>query len=101
MKAAIIIFPGTNREQDMKHALELAGFQTEFLHCQDKALPDNTDLVVLPGGFSYGDYLRTGAMSAVTQLWIASKNLQRMAEKFWVSVMVSKSYVKLDYCQVF
>ena len=81
MKAAIVIFPGTNREQDMRHALELAGFETEFVFCSASALPDNIDLVVLPGGFSYGDYLRTGAMSAVTPIMDAVKTFAKKGGK--------------------
>ena len=63
MKAAIVVFPGTNREVDMKDALERAGAETVMAWHGDAALPD-CDLVVLPGGFSYGDYLRCGAMAA-------------------------------------
>lgn len=74
MKAAIIIFPGTNREQDMQYALSLAGFQTEFIFCRAEKLPENIDLAVLPGGFSFGDYLRTGAMSANTPIMDDIKN---------------------------
>lgn len=81
MKAAIIIFPGTNREQDMRHALTLAGFETEFLFCRESTLPEGTDLVVLPGGFSYGDYLRTGAMSAVTPIMDAVKEFAKKGGK--------------------
>jgi phosphoribosylformylglycinamidine synthase I len=64
MKAAIITFPGTNRERDMRVALKRAtGHEPTMLFHRD-ALPAGLDLVVLPGGFSYGDYLRCGAMAA-------------------------------------
>jgi phosphoribosylformylglycinamidine synthase len=64
MKAAIVIFPGTNRERDMQAALaRSAGRQPALIWHQETALPD-LDLVVLPGGFSHGDYLRCGAMAA-------------------------------------
>ena len=65
MRAAIIVFPGTNRERDMAIALERASGRkpTMLFHLAD-ALPAGTDLVVLPGGFSHGDYLRCGAMAA-------------------------------------
>ncbi len=63
MKAAIVVFPGTNREAEMKAALEGAGATTELVWHGDGALPA-CDLLVLPGGFSYGDYLRCGAMAA-------------------------------------
>jgi len=65
MKAAIVLFPGTNRERDMAHALRLAtGRKPAMLWHRDTELPAGLDLVVLPGGFSYGDYLRCGAMAA-------------------------------------
>ncbi len=65
MRAAIIVFPGTNRERDMAIALERAsGRRPTLLFHRETALPAGTDLVVLPGGFSYGDYLRCGAMAA-------------------------------------
>ncbi|WP_237216285.1 phosphoribosylformylglycinamidine synthase subunit PurQ [Falsiroseomonas oryziterrae] len=65
MKAVIVVFPGTNRERDMAIALERAtGRKPVMLFHRETALPSGTDLVVLPGGFSYGDYLRCGAMAA-------------------------------------
>lgn len=64
MKAGIVVFPGTNRERDMAIALrQVTGRAPVMLWHRDTALPD-LDLVVLPGGFSYGDYLRCGAMAA-------------------------------------
>lgn len=74
MKAVIIVFPGTNREKDMHHALTLAGFDASYVFCSETDLPDGTDLVALAGGFSYGDYLRTGAMSARTPITDAIKH---------------------------
>ncbi|WP_144184230.1 phosphoribosylformylglycinamidine synthase subunit PurQ [Elioraea rosea] len=65
MKAGIVVFPGTNRERDMAIALERAtGRRPAMLWHRDAELPAGLDLVVLPGGFSHGDYLRTGAMAA-------------------------------------
>ena len=65
MKAAVIVFPGSNCDRDCKVAIERsAGARVEMVWHQETALPDNLDLVVLPGGFSYGDYLRCGAMAA-------------------------------------
>ncbi len=65
MNAAIIVFPGTNRERDMAIALERAsGRRPAMLWHKDAALPVGLDVVVLPGGFSHGDYLRSGAMAA-------------------------------------
>jgi phosphoribosylformylglycinamidine synthase subunit PurQ / glutaminase len=64
MKAAVITFPGSNRECDVAKALQMAGADVAKAWHADSALPQSTDLVVLPGGFSYGDYLRCGAIAA-------------------------------------
>ncbi len=65
MKAAIVIFPGTNRERDVAIALRNAtGHLPAQLWHGETVLPDGLDLIVLPGGFSHGDYLRCGAMAA-------------------------------------
>jgi phosphoribosylformylglycinamidine synthase I len=64
MKTSIIVFPGTNREPDMAMAFErLTGIAPRLVWHKDTDLGD-PDLIVLPGGFSYGDYLRCGAMAA-------------------------------------
>jgi phosphoribosylformylglycinamidine synthase I len=65
MKSAVLVFPGINRERDMARALKLASGQDSMMvwHAET-ALPAGTDLVVVPGGFSYGDYLRCGAIAA-------------------------------------
>ena len=64
MKAAIIVFPGSNREGDVIRALHQAtGHTPQKIWHADHDLPQGTDLVVLPGGFSYGDYLRCGAIA--------------------------------------
>jgi phosphoribosylformylglycinamidine synthase subunit PurQ / glutaminase len=65
MKSAVIVFPGINRERDMARALKLiSGREPNMVWHADTALPPGTDLVVIPGGFSYGDYLRCGAIAA-------------------------------------
>jgi phosphoribosylformylglycinamidine synthase len=65
MKAAVVVFPGSNCDRDGKVAIERsAGARVEMVWHQETALPDDLDLIVLPGGFSYGDYLRCGAMAA-------------------------------------
>jgi phosphoribosylformylglycinamidine synthase len=63
MKASVIVFPGSNREGDVVKALALAGAAVEKVWHAETELPSGTDLVVLPGGFSYGDYLRCGAIA--------------------------------------
>jgi phosphoribosylformylglycinamidine synthase I len=65
MKSAVLVFPGINRERDMARALKLAsGQEAAMVWHADTELPKGTDLVVVPGGFSYGDYLRCGAIAA-------------------------------------
>jgi phosphoribosylformylglycinamidine synthase subunit PurQ / glutaminase len=64
VKTAIVVFPGTNRERDVAIALHRAtGLQPAILWHRETLLPQ-VDLLVLPGGFSHGDYLRCGAMAA-------------------------------------
>jgi phosphoribosylformylglycinamidine synthase I len=65
MNAVVIVFPGSNREGDVARAIELtSGRRPQMVWHADTDLPAGTDLVVLPGGFSYGDYLRCGAIAA-------------------------------------
>ena len=64
MNSAVVVFPGSNREGDMARALQRAtGRPPSMLWHDDRELPAGADLVVLPGGFSYGDYLRCGAIA--------------------------------------
>tara|TARA_Y100000588_G_scaffold135010_1_gene148446 strand:+ start:961 stop:1677 length:717 start_codon:yes stop_codon:yes gene_type:complete len=73
LKAAIVVFPGSNRERDVALALERAsGNKPVMLWHRDSELP-KCDLVVLPGGFSYGDYLRCGAMASQSPIMRAVK----------------------------
>jgi phosphoribosylformylglycinamidine synthase len=65
MRSAVVVFPGVNRERDIARALKLVcGSEPAMVWHGDTSLPPGTDLVVLPGGFSYGDYLRCGAIAA-------------------------------------
>ncbi len=65
MKSAVILFPGINRENDMARALKMASGKTpEMIWHTETELPRGLDLIVIPGGFSYGDYLRCGAIAA-------------------------------------
>ena len=63
MKISVLQFPGTNCEYDTKYAFEKLGCDVEIIWHKDDKIPSNTDLVVIPGGFSYGDYLRSGAIA--------------------------------------
>lgn len=64
MKAAVIVFPGANCDRDMAVALRAAGADVSMVWWKDADLPEGLDLVAMPGGFSFGDYLRCGAIAA-------------------------------------
>ncbi|NBD29628.1 MAG: phosphoribosylformylglycinamidine synthase subunit PurQ [Alphaproteobacteria bacterium] len=64
MKAAVLQFPGSNCDRDMAVALRRAGADVTAVWHKDNGLPDGVDLVAVPGGFSFGDYLRCGAIAA-------------------------------------
>ena len=64
MKAAVLVFPGSNCDRDMAVAFERAGAKVTMVWHKDTALPDDVDIVGVPGGFSFGDYLRCGAIAA-------------------------------------
>lgn len=67
MKAAVLVFPGSNCDRDCKVAVEVTtGAQVSMVWHQDTSLPAGLDLIVVPGGFSYGDYLRCGAMASLS-----------------------------------
>ena len=63
MKVAVLRFPGTNCEFDTQYAFEKLGHTTELVWHENEKLPTDIDLVVVPGGFSYGDYLRSGSIA--------------------------------------
>lgn len=63
MKIAILRFLGTNCEFDTQYAFEKLGHTTQLVWHEDTKLPEDVDLVVVPGGFSYGDYLRSGSIA--------------------------------------
>jgi phosphoribosylformylglycinamidine synthase subunit PurQ / glutaminase len=65
MKVGIIRFPGSNCDRDVFHALELAGAEPDYIWWSKRDLSD-FEAIVIPGGFSYGDYLRAGAVAAIT-----------------------------------
>jgi phosphoribosylformylglycinamidine synthase len=65
MRAAVVLFPGLNADAEMIRTLQLAGADVTTVWHGDTSLPAGTDLVAIPGGFSYGDYLRCGAIAKV------------------------------------
>jgi phosphoribosylformylglycinamidine synthase len=67
MKAAVVVFPGSNCDRDCKTAIERStGATVDMVWHGESDLPEGLDLIVLPGGFAYGDYLRAGAMAALS-----------------------------------
>ena len=67
MKSSVIIFPGSNCDRDMDVALNKFGFKNQMVWHNDPNLP-KSDLIILPGGFSYGDYLRCGSIAAKSKI---------------------------------
>ena len=67
MKSSVIIFPGSNCDRDMDVALKKFGFKNQMVWHNDFNLP-KSDLIILPGGFSYGDYLRCGSIAAKSKI---------------------------------
>ena len=71
MKAAVVTFPGSNCDRDLAVAFGRAGFDTVRVWHKDSALPQGVDVVGVPGGFSFGDYLRCGAIAAQSPIGLA------------------------------
>jgi phosphoribosylformylglycinamidine synthase len=79
MHATVVVFPGSNADAEMIHALrDIVGMTTVVAWHKDTELPEPTDLVAVPGGFSYGDYLRCGAIAKVSPIMPA---IRRHAER--------------------
>ena len=64
MHAAVVVFPGSNCDRDLAEAFRAAGARVSMVWHKDTALPDGVDIIGIPGGFSFGDYLRCGAIAA-------------------------------------
>ncbi len=71
MKAAVVTFPGSNCDRDLAMAFEAAGFEVARVWHKDTDLPAGVDVVGIPGGFSFGDYLRCGAIAAQSPIGAA------------------------------
>lgn len=77
MKVSILRFPGTNCEFDTQYAFEKLNHSTTIVWHKDEKLPEDTDLVVIAGGFSYGDYLRSGSIARFSNIM---KDVKRYAD---------------------
>jgi phosphoribosylformylglycinamidine (FGAM) synthase-like amidotransferase family enzyme len=100
MKAAVVVFPGSNCDRDCKVAIERsAGARVEMVWHQETALPDDLDLIVLPGGFSYGDYLRCGAMAAQSPVMREVIDAAaKTASPSWASATASRCCARSACC---
>ena len=67
MNSSVVIFPGSNCDRDMDVALKKFGFKNKMVWHDDDELP-SSELIVLPGGFSYGDYLRCGSIAGKSKI---------------------------------
>lgn len=74
MKAAVLVFPGSNCDRDLAVAFRTAGFDVEMVWHKDTELPKGVDVVGVPGGFSFGDYLRCGAIAARSPITAALRD---------------------------
>src|SRR3546814_3651465 len=75
MKSAVIVFPGSNCDRDLAVAIrEVSGEAPAMIWHRETELPEGLDLIAVPGGFSYGDYLRSGAMAAQSPVMRAVKD---------------------------
>jgi phosphoribosylformylglycinamidine synthase len=77
MKSAVITFPGSNCDRDAVDALQRIGSKIQRIWHQETRLDDDLDLIIVPGGFSYGDYLRSGAMAAISPVMMEVKRLSQ------------------------
>lgn len=77
MKSAVITFPGSNCDRDAVDALQRVGSKVQRIWHQETKLDDDLDLIIVPGGFSYGDYLRSGAMAAISPVMMEVKRLSQ------------------------
>lgn len=74
MKAGVVVFPGSNCDQDCYHVVRnVLGMPAEYLWHKDAAIPTDIRVIILPGGFTYGDYLRVGAIAHVSPIMRAVK----------------------------
>lgn len=74
MKAAVLVFPGSNCDRDLAVAFRQAGFDVDMVWHKDTELPKGVDVVGVPGGFSFGDYLRCGAIAARSPITAALRD---------------------------
>ena len=98
LKSAVIVFPGSNCDRDCAVAIERStGSKAKMVWHQETKLADDLDLIVLPGGFSYGDYLRCGAMAALSPVM---SEVKRLADKGCAVVGICNGFQVLCEAQM-
>jgi len=98
LKSAVIVFPGSNCDRDCAVAIERStGSKASMVWHQETTLADDLDLIVLPGGFSYGDYLRCGAMAALSPVM---SEVKRLADKGCAVVGICNGFQVLCEAQM-
>lgn len=85
IKAGVIVFPGTNCDRDTKKACEFFGWETDFIWHDEVSL-DKYDVVFLPGGFSYGDYIRAGRLARFSPVVMALQEYVKQKRGFLVGI---------------
>ncbi len=96
MHAAVIVFPGSNADAEMIRTLrDVVGVKTSIVWHRDAALPPDTDLVAIPGGFSYGDYLRCGAIAKTSPILA---DIRRHADRGGLVLGVCNGFQILTEC---
>jgi phosphoribosylformylglycinamidine synthase subunit PurQ / glutaminase len=81
MRVAILQFPGSNCDDDAMHVItRVLGEEASFVWHKESRLPERTDAVIVPGGFSYGDYLRSGAIAAQAAIMDAVRTFARIGK---------------------
>ena len=97
MKTAVLVFPGSNCDHDAYHALKhVVGVDAEFVWHKQASL-DGFDAVVIPGGFTYGDYLRTGAMAKLSPVMGAVRRFAEAGGRSSGSATASRSCSRRDF----
>jgi phosphoribosylformylglycinamidine synthase len=98
MQAAVVVFPGSNCDRDCATSLErVSGKAPAMVWHTETELPEGTDVVILPGGFSYGDYLRSGAMAARSPVMDA---VRRLADRGGLVAGICNGFQILAECEM-
>jgi phosphoribosylformylglycinamidine (FGAM) synthase-like amidotransferase family enzyme len=99
MKAAVLLLPGLNRDRDMIAALtRISGKPPLTIWQTETSIPDDIELIVIPGGFSYGDYLRCGAIAARMPVMKAVRERAANGVRVMASATDSRSFSKAVCC---